>query len=59
MCAKIEGLRTGKRKHDILEDVRGQAGREDVGQDEAITRAVKNTNTDVRMEVRSTAREHR
>ena len=55
MCTKNEGLRTVKRKHDIPEDVRGQPGREGVGQEEVVTRAARNTDTDVR----STAREHR
>ena len=64
LCAKNKGLRAEKSKHDIPEDVRGQAGQEGTGQDEAVTRAAKdtkagNTDIDVGMEVRSTAREHR
>ena len=50
-------------KHDITEDVRGQASQEGVGQDEAITRAAKDvearsTDADVGMEDFSTMREN-
>ena len=59
ICAKNEGLCTAKSKHDIPKDVWGQAGREGVGQDKEVARAMTNTNTDVEMEVRSTVRWHR
>ena len=62
-CVENGGSHIVKRKRGIPEDVWGQAGQEGVGQDEAVTRAVNDTeagdvDTDVGMEVRSTAREH-
>ena len=58
-----EGLRTGKSKHGIPKDGWGRAGREGVHQDEAVTRAMEDTeagipDTDVGMEVHPTMREH-
>ena len=44
-CAENNGLRAGKRKRDFPDDVRGQAGQED-------------TDTEVGVMVRSTAKEH-
>mgnify|MGYP007130497865 FL=1 len=63
LCMENEGIRSRKTKHDISDDVRGQAGQQGVGQDEVVTRATKDTvaedtATDVGVEVRSTAREH-
>ena len=57
-CAKNGGLRTGKRKHGVPEDMRGQSGQEGAGRDEAVTRATKGTDTEVGVMARSTAREH-
>ena len=55
---KNGGLRTGKRKHGVPEDMRGQSGQEGVGRDEAVTRATKGTDTKVGVTARSTAKEH-
>ena len=58
MCVKNGGLRTGKRKRGVPEDMRGQLGQEGAGQDEAVTRATKGTDTKVGVMAHSTAREH-
>ena len=55
---KNGGLRTGKRKRGVPEDMRGQEGQEGVGRDEVVTRATKGTDTKVGMMACSTAREH-
>ena len=41
------GLRNGKRKHGVPEDMQGQSGQEGTGRDEAVTRSTKGTDTEV------------
>ena len=57
-CAKNGGLRAGKRKRGVPEDMRGQSSQEGASRDEAVTRATKGTDTEVGVMARSTAREH-
>ena len=51
---KNGGLRTGKRKRGVPEDMRGQEGQEGAGREEVVTRATKATDTKVRVMARST-----
>ena len=45
-CVKNGGLRTGKRKRGVPEDMRGQSGQEGAGRDKAETRATTGTDTE-------------
>ena len=58
-CAENNGVHTGKRKRGgFPEGIQGQAGQEGASRGEAITRASRDTDTEVGMTIRSTTREH-
>ena len=58
-CAENNGVHTGKRKRGgFPEGMRGHAGQKGASRGEAVTRASKDTDTEVGMMVCSTAREH-